>query len=154
MSPRRRTPAHPDPRGGHPLIIFVTVCTASRKPILADVSAGATLQQAWRDADAWAVGRYVIMPDHVHLFCAPVRYEVTLAQWLRYWRSLASRRWPYPDQQPIWHSDFWDVQLRREDDYEAKWEYVRNNPVRHGYVRNADDWPFAGEIEVLAWAGD
>jgi putative transposase len=79
---------------------------------------------------------------------------VTLAQWLRYWRSLASRRWPYPDQQPIWQSDFWDVQLRCEDDYEAKWEYVRNNPVRHGYVRNADDWLFAGEIEVLAWAGD
>ena len=34
------------------------------------------------------------------------------------------------------------------------WEYVRNNPVRHGYVETAAAWPFAGEIEVLAWEDD
>jgi REP element-mobilizing transposase RayT len=154
MPPRRRTPAHPEPRGLKSVIVFVTLCTAKRKPILANPAAVATLQRAWRDADGWAVGRYVIMPDHLHLFCAPARDEVTLKQWLRHWRSLASRRWPYPEEQPIWQPDLWDTQLRQGDDYEAKWEYVRNNPVRHGYVETADAWPFAGEIAVLEWEGD
>jgi len=94
------------------------------------------------------------MPDHLHLFCAPVRSHITLQQWLRYWRSLASRRWPYPQQQPIWQPDVWDTQLRHGDHYEAKWEYVRNNPVRHGYVQTAEAWPYAGEIAVLEWEVD
>jgi len=154
MSPRRRTPAHPEPVTRQPIIVFVTACTARRKPILANPAALATLQRAWREADGWIVGRYVILPDHLHLFCAPVREEVTLAQWLRYWRSLASRRWPFPDEQPIWQPDLWDTQLRHGDDYEAKWEYVRHNPVRHGYVATPDAWQFAGEIEVLEWETD
>ena len=154
MPQTRRMPAHQEPVARTPVVVFVTVCTARRKPILANPLAAATLHRAWRDADGWAVGRYVIMPDHLHLFCGPARSSVTLKQWLRYWRSLASRRWPYPNQQPIWQPDLWDTQLRHRDSYEAKWEYVRNNPVRHGYVESAAAWPFAGEIEVLAWEGD
>ena len=153
MPPRRRAPAHPEPVARKSVIVFVTVCTAKRKPILANRAAVAALRWAWRAADGWTVGRYVIMPDHLHLFCAPIRADVTLNQWLRYWRSLASRRWPYPDQQPIWQPDLWDTQLRRGDDYDAKWEYVRNNPVRHGYVESADAWPFSGEVDVLEWEG-
>jgi len=41
--------------------------------------------------------------------------------------------------------------IRDSDDYEKKWEYVRNNPVRHGHVSNPDDWPFQGEIFYLPW---
>ncbi len=153
MPTRRRAPPHPDPIARRSVIIFLTVCTANRRPLLANPAAAATLHRAWRAADAWAIGRYAIMPDHLHLFCAPLRMEVTLTQWVRFWRSLASLRWPYPDQQPIWQPDFWDTQLRRGDDYEAKWEYVRQNPVRHGYVATPEAWPFAGEIAVLDWEG-
>ena len=150
---RRRTPAHPEPVGRTSVIVFVTACTARRRPILANPAAATTLRRAWHAADGWAVGRYVIMPDHLHLFCAPVRVEVTLTQWMRYWRSLASRRWPYPEQQPIWQADYWDTQLRHGEDYDAKWEYVRENPVRHGYVAQAETWPFAGELAALEWDG-
>ena len=70
MTPKRRTPAHPEPVATKQVIIFVTVCTARRKRILANPAAVATLHRAWRDADDWAVGRYVIMPDHLHLCCS------------------------------------------------------------------------------------
>jgi REP element-mobilizing transposase RayT len=153
MMPRRRIPAHPPPVARPSLIVFVTICTALRKPILADPVATATIRRPWHDADGWAVGRYVFMPDHLHLFRAPAREDITLVQWLRYWRSLASRRWPYPDQHPIWQANFWDTQLRHADDYATKWEYVRDNPVRHGLVHHADAWPFAGGIGALDWIG-
>ena len=45
----------------------------------------------------------------------------------------------------------WDRQLRRADSHAAKWEYVRNNPVRHGHVENLDDWPYQGELNILEW---
>jgi putative transposase len=92
------------------------------------------------------------MPDHVHLFCAPaVADALELGRWVQYWKSLASRSWPHPDEQPVWQRDYWETQLRSTDSYDMKWEYVLNNPVRHGLVKSADDWPYAGERAVLPW---
>jgi len=98
------------------------------------------------------VGRFIIMPDHLHLFCAPAEFpERPLAQWVRYWKTLASRRWPRPKQQPIWQLDFWDTQLRKSAHYDEKWEYVHQNPVRAGLVRATADWPYQGELNELRW---
>ncbi len=30
-----------------------------------------------------------------------------------------------------------------------KWEYVRDNPVRHGLVASAEEWPYQGEIVLI-----
>ena len=70
---------------------------------------------------------------------------------MQFWKSIVSRRWPWPDQQPIWQASFWDTQLRRQDSYEAKWRYVVENPVRRGFVHCAEDWPYAGELNPLPW---
>jgi len=43
---------------------------------------------------------------------------------------------------PVWQKSFWDVQLRRGKSYDAKWEYVRANPVWHGLVSQPEDWPY------------
>ncbi|OGV42972.1 MAG: hypothetical protein A2X46_00005 [Lentisphaerae bacterium GWF2_57_35] len=32
----------------------------------------------WKAADAWWVGYYLLMPDHIHLVCSPHKPEVTL----------------------------------------------------------------------------
>ena len=45
----------------------------------------------------------------------------------------------------------WDRQLRPAESYEEKWQYVKNNPVRHGFVSHAEDWPYQGELNVLEW---
>ena len=45
----------------------------------------------------------------------------------------------------------WDRRLRDSDSYEEKWEYIRNNPVRHKLVTRAEDWPYQGELNVLKW---
>lgn len=151
----RRRPTHTAilDRTDRATIVFVTVASHSRKPIFATPSGHSTLVAAWQLADAWAVGRYVVMPDHVHFFCAPRPEATPLESWIAFWKSTASRRWPRPSDQPIWQRDFWDTQLRRGDSYGAKWEYVRANPVRRGLVDSSDEWPYAGEIERLDWLG-
>jgi putative transposase len=95
-------------------------------------------------------GTFIVMPDHLHLFCATAENLTRpLGQWVRYWKTLASRRWPRRREQPIWQLDFWDTQLRRGAHYDEKWEYVRQNPVRGGLVVAADDWPHQGELNEL-----
>jgi putative transposase len=152
--PYRRNPAHPHVHENldEPTIVFLTVCTAARQPILACQDVAELLLTCWSDKPAWIVGRYVIMPDHVHLFCAPAAFPGRpLIQWVRYWKSCAARAWPRPGEQPVWQRDCWDTQLRRGDSYAAKWEYVLANPVRAGLARHAADWPYQGELNALRW---
>jgi putative transposase len=151
--PVRHHPAHPQPISvvNRPTIIFLTVCTDAKRPILANEQAHELLRQTWTNANKWSVGRYVIMPNHVHLFCSPSDTDCTIKNWISYWRNMSTRNWPVDEQKPVWQRDFWDMQLRVSDNYHDKWLYVRNNPVRAGLVSRAEDWPYAGEINVLRW---
>ena len=151
---KRRAPAHPPivERHNQPIIIFLTVCTAGRKPVLANVVATQLLRNAWTMDDEWTVGRYVIMPDHIHLFCAPAGLGAcSLVKWISYWKFLVSKQWPQRTDLPLWQRDHWDRQLRQQDSYGDKWEYVRLNPVRHGLVKRPGDWSYQGEMNVLMW---
>ncbi|EDY19827.1 hypothetical protein CfE428DRAFT_2416 [Chthoniobacter flavus Ellin428] len=154
MWKERKHPAHPGPieRGNTPIIIYLTVCTQGRKRILAATEIQNLLVDSWQMARGWLVGRYVVMPDHVHLFCAPAELSPpALKHWVRYWKNLASRRWPRPNEQPIWQLNFWDTQLRDVAHYDEKWEYTLQNPVRAGLVTSPEDWPFSGELNELRW---
>jgi putative transposase len=135
-------------RHNEAVIIFLTVCSKDRKPIFAFSDAAHAIISAWREAKTWLVGRYVLMPDHIHLFCAPGVFGAEpLKEWVRYWKTIASKKWPRPSEQ----RDFWDTQLRRHENYGAKWEYVLSNPVRAQLVTTLDEWPFQGELNVLRW---
>ena len=69
----RKRPAHfPTVAVGFKsIIIFLTVCTRQRKPLLANDVTARLIIESWQAANFWRVGRYVIMPDHIHMFCAP-----------------------------------------------------------------------------------
>ncbi len=151
--PDRHRPAHLLPiETEDPLIIFITVCTKNRRPLLACDDAHGLIREAWEVAKLWQVGRYVIMPDHLHLFAAPaVRPVESVRKWTSYWKSHVSRHWPQRTEQPLWQTDIWDTQLRAAESYSAKWTYVQNNPVRAGLVTKSDAWPYQGEIHSLPW---
>jgi len=151
--PNRKRPARCPPvdGGNRSVVLFVTVCTKDRKALLANLPAFSLILAAWLDAGAWMVGRFVIMPDHIHLFCSPVDSSYPIRSWITFWKRAISRRWNHADDQPIWQSQMWDTQLRTGDAYDAKWEYVKCNPVRHGLVRRPEEWPFKGELNPLPW---
>ena len=150
--PQRRHPAHPSPVHEHnrPVIIHVTTCLAKREPILASHRVHAALRQAWIDADQWIVGFYVIMPDHVHWFCAPAGANPpSVKDWVKFWKSRVSRR--APGLRNRWLPDCWDTQMRSQEHYLQKLEYVGENPVRKGLVAAAADWPYQGHTGELRW---
>jgi REP element-mobilizing transposase RayT len=135
-------------------IYFVTTCTSRRRPILASPEVSAILGDEWRAArerHGWAVGRYVIMPDHVHFFCSAELDAKPLPKFMQFWKQWTSKRMTRELKiiGRIWQAEFFDHLLRSSESYGQKWEYVRENPVRAGRVNDADDWPFQGEIEDL-----
>ena len=109
-------------------IVFVTVCSQHRSQRLANPALHEALVRAWSNADAWLVGAYVIMPDHLHLFCSPMNEEVQIEQWITFWKR-QFRKHAGPDA-PKLQAGAFHHRLRQDESYAAKWDYVRANPVR------------------------
>jgi REP-associated tyrosine transposase len=98
------------------------------------------------------VGRYVIMPDHVHLFVFISEHDTTLAKWMQALRSVLGKRLLLLGfNKPHWQEGFFDHLLRSSESYSEKWEYVRMNPVRAGLSKSPEEWPFQGEIISLSF---
>jgi REP-associated tyrosine transposase len=146
-------------------IYFVATCTNSRHRLLAVEPVHAIIREVWANAEklyGWYVGRYVVMPDHVHFFCSPglrpglqgrpeLQKETSLSLFIGKWKEwtakYAHRRLKLPSS--LWQAEFFDHVLRSGESYEEKWEYVRQNPVRAGLASKAEDWPYQGEIHDL-----
>jgi putative transposase len=138
---------------------FVTSCTKNRTQLLARDEVANILIDEWRaarDRHGWAVGRYVVMPDHVHFFCRPELGAKPLSEFVGFWKSYTSRKIhalglprSTPAATTLWQREFFDHVLRSAESYREKWNYVRDNPVRAGLVSTANEWKYASEIETL-----
>jgi REP element-mobilizing transposase RayT len=137
----------------HP-IYFLTTCTVRRRSILACAEVATILVDEWRSAQerhGWAVGRYVIMPNHVHFFCSAELDAKPLPEFMQSWKQWTSKRIARDRKiaGTIWQAEFFDHVLRSGESYSQKWDYVRSNAARAGLVDDPDDWPFQDEIEDL-----
>ena len=104
----------------------------------------------------WAVGRYVIMPDHVHFFCRAELDAKSLSDFVGNWKSWTNRAInalgrprSAPAATTLWQRKFFDHVVRSNESYAEKWNYVQENPFRAGLVKSADHWSYSGEIEIL-----
>jgi putative transposase len=140
-------------------VYFVTFKTHTRARLLAKPEVHeAFIEYCRRAADfRIGVGRYVVMPDHIHLFvCFGIGCTTTLGVWIkglkrdldRVLLSMGSNPLQFAGQKlsSFWQPGFNDHVLRNDESYAEKWEYVFQNPVRAGLVVQAENWPYAGEI--------
>ena len=132
-----------------PTIAFLTVCTQGKRPLLANPKVYDALVKSWQAADAWMVGYYLVMPDHIHLFCSPLNEDCTIEHWISFWKGQFRRL--YGSDAPRFQSRGFHHRLRRGENYQDKWEYIRANPVRAGLVFRPDDWPYLGILNELRW---
>jgi REP element-mobilizing transposase RayT len=128
---------------------FVTFNTRKHLPLLSRVEIHAAFRSFCQRAHEHnaAVGRYVLMPDHVHLFIAMPSEGVTLTKWVQALKSVMGKKLlSLGFDKPHWQEGFFDHLLRSSESYAEKWEYVRMNPVRAGLVRTPEEWAYQGEI--------
>ena len=101
------------------------------------------------------VGKYVLMPDHIHLFVAFSPDAPTVSTWVKSLKNSLSktlREAGIPA--PHWQKGFFDRVLRSEESYSEKWDYVAQNPIRAGLVNQSGGWPYCGEMHVLSISGE
>ena len=136
-------------------IYFVTACTANRRKILAHSPIHEALVgfgESGPTHGAW-IGRYVLMPDHLHTFVALDEEKITLATWMKSLKnSLSKSLRAQRISAPHWQKTFFDHVLRGSESYSEKWQYVFENPVRAGLVKKSEHWPFQGEIFPLEFS--
>jgi REP-associated tyrosine transposase len=133
-------------------VYFITFSTHTRASLLAtsEVHEG-FIEYCRRAADFHiGVGRYVLMPDHIHLFvCFGIGCTSTLGAWVKGLKRELDRVVLSAGHQPVrvtgqklssfWQLGFNDHLLRSDESYAEKWEYVFQNPVRAGLVARAED---------------
>jgi putative transposase len=126
-------------------IFSLTICTWDRRPlfrnetwgrlVFASIETGPFGMQTERFA-------FCLMPDHIHLLCAPV--EANLVDLINGWKSFTANLLRKDGLKGhCWQRGFFDHALRREEDIRSIAEYIVNNPVRAGLVKNWIDYPFS-----------
>jgi putative transposase len=94
--------------------------------------------------DAW-----VVLPDHTHcVWTLPPGDENYSQRWrsikhhlsrhLHEIEAVSSVR-----ERGIWQKRFWEHTIRDDTDHEAHINYCYINPVKHGWVVHARDWPYS-----------
>ena len=132
-----------------PTIVFATICSRKRRSHLANDSVHNALVESWRAATAWLIGFYLIMPDHIHLFCAPSGEDHTLEEWVSFWKRGLRRQ--LRTHESLLQAHSFHHRLRRDESYSEKWDYVRMNPARAGLVSDPNQWPYQGILDELPW---
>jgi putative transposase len=95
----------------------------------------------------------VILPEHLHaLWTLPEGDKDYPKRWSLI-KSGVSRTLPLTEsrsvsrikkgERGIWQRRYWEHLVRDERDFERHVDYIHYNPVKHGYVGRADDWPFS-----------
>src|SRR6266511_3228152 len=101
-------------------IYFITTCTLGRRAMLVSNDIAAILVAEWRtahDRHGWAIGRYVIMPDHVHFFFRAELDAHRLSIFIQKWKEWTSKRMVRELKVAgrVWQEEFFDHVLRSNE---------------------------------------
>ena len=139
---RRMLPHHQKPAGA----LFVTFCKLTRGPSSPEVR-DIILQACLKgDGNRFRLHAAVIMPDHVHLLLTPLYDEegwpYGLPAILKLIKGASARSVNklLGTSGLVWQEESFDHVLRSQESLNEKLEYIRQNPVRRGLVKNPEDY--------------
>jgi putative transposase len=102
----------------------------------------------------------VVLPDHLHcLWTLPPEDGDFSTRWrlikARFARAIPARerlstRRARTGERGIWRRRFWEHQIKDERDWGTHVEYIHFNPVKHGHVAAARDWPHSSFHRFVA----
>ena len=139
---------------------FFTVAIAERqRTLLIDhIHALGDAFRTARQARPFTTQAIVVLPDHLHcVWKLPPDDDAFAIRWSHI-KAGFSRRVPMGEQRRpsrlskrergIWQRRYWEHLIRDEEDLQRRIDYIHFNPVKHGYVSKASDWPHSS---IHAW---
>ncbi|HEX6708510.1 MAG TPA: transposase [Albitalea sp.] len=90
-----------------------------------------------------------VLPDHLHaVWALPPGDADYSTRWARIksefsagLAAIRSHSQVNKRERGIWQRRFWEHQIRDDDDPQRHVDYIHFNPVKHGHVQRAVDWP-------------
>ena len=151
---------------------FFTVALADRRAATL-VDHAFTLREAFRVTRRerpFAIDAIVVLPEHLHaIMTLPADDADFSGRWrgikARFTREVVrsgmaisrDRRGEYT----LWQRRFWEHTVRDENDLARHVDYIHFNPVKHGLVSRARDWPHSSFHRYVRsgvlpedWGGD
>jgi putative transposase len=95
----------------------------------------------------------VILPDHLHaIWTLPAGDSNFATRWMLIKAGFSRRIVPgerrnqsrvQKGERGLWQRRYWEHLIRDERDYARHVDYIHYNPVKHGHVTHAADWPYS-----------
>jgi putative transposase len=127
----------------------LTKCTHGREPLFQPGTLGTPAAEkvieclhAVQRRGQWAALACVVMPDHVHAVVRLKEGELSEAVKLFSMYSSNKINQILHRRGPVWQHGFYDHALRGPISLQAYLQYMVQNPVRAGLVKEAREWPF------------
>jgi len=112
-----------------------------------------------------------VLPDHLHSVWSlppdeadfPLRWSLIKSKFSRGLPADAERTSSKitKREKGIWQRRYWEHTIRSDEDLTRHVDYIHFNPVKHGYVSRASDWPHSSFARYVArgllpadWGGD
>lgn len=142
---------------------IITAATKDKAPALgserAKVLVRDTLRRLVVDSDH-RLRAWVVLDDHYHLLLKS-KLGTDLSRFVARLHGSTPRKLNLADEttgRQVWHN-YWDTCVRNEAGLWTRFNYIHYNPVRHGYVRRPEDWPFSSydfylRTKGLSWLAD
>jgi len=133
---------------GKSQIYFLTLCSADNKPLFMDPGIAGLIAnelELRRNRYEIILFCFCIMPDHLHMLLSLDQgYSKNLIKWVsafkRYSARAAKKSWGI---EQLWQKNFYDHVIRRDESLIKVAEYIVNNPVRKGMVREWKEYPYS-----------
>jgi putative transposase len=139
---------------------FFTVVTLRRRKILTAADCRLWLRHAitaTRTHYPFTINAWVLLPDHLHcIWTLPENDNDFSVRWngiKRRFTLLSKEKLHKPEwinaskqkhrEGTIWQRRFWEHQIRDDTDYQQHINYIHYNPVKHGWVKTVNAWPYS-----------
>lgn len=106
----------------------------------------------------FTINAWVVLPEHMHCIWTLPEDD---SDYSGRWRDIKKCFTRTLQTNGIWQPRFWEHTLRNEEDYRRHMDYIYINPVKHGWVKRVQDWPYStfhrdvkNGVYPLDWAGD
>ena len=133
---------------------FITICSHNRSPLFSKIIPGnvyhvpeirllkigsivqKNIQRIPQVYSGVTVDNYVIMPNHVHLLISvhenvvqESRSKMLIPKIIQSFKASVTKEIPM-ELRPIWQARYYDHVVRDDSDFQIKWQYIENNPIK------------------------
>ena len=110
-----------------------------------------------KEARPFRTDAVVVLPEHIHAIWTLPEGDADFGhRWMLIQKAFTQRlgaRDALPSkasnlrgtkgERTVWQRRFWEHRIRDEEDFARHVDYIHFNPVKHGWVLRARDWPYS-----------